>query len=68
MIYRFYDIVAESGESEYSLDKEFTLSIPERDLSTPVERQEHLADMFEALVSASGCEISSFSCNLVEQP
>lgn len=66
MIYRFYDIVAESEAGEYKLDQEFTLEVPEHDLSTAIERQEHLASMFDTLVSASGCSISSFSCDPVD--
>lgn len=63
MIYRFYDIVAESGETEYAVDKEYTLDIPDRDMSTALDRQEHLGDMFEALVAASGCGVVSFRCD-----
>lgn len=65
MIYRFYDIVAESENGEYPLGQEFTLEVAEHDLSTALERQEHLAQMFDTLVSASGCSISSFSCDPV---
>lgn len=63
MIYRFYDIVAESDELEYSVDKEYTLDIPKRDMSTAMERQEHLGDMFDALIAASGCNVASFRCD-----
>lgn len=65
MIYRFYDIVAESEAGDYKLDKEFTLEVPDHDLSTAIERQEHLASMFDVLVSASGCQISSFCSDAV---
>lgn len=63
MLYRFYDIVAESGETEYRLDREYTLDIPEHDTSTAVERQEYLNIMFETLIAASGCDVCSFSCD-----
>lgn len=63
MTYRFYDIVAESEVGEYHLDREFTLDIPDCDMSTALDRQEHLATMFDSLVQASGCSIASFSCD-----
>lgn len=63
MLYRFYDIVAENEETEYALGKEYTLDIPEHDMSTAVERQEYLGKMFDALIAATGCNISSFSCD-----
>ena len=63
MIYRFYDIVAESEVGEYNLDKEFRLDIPDCDMSTALDRQEHLATMFDSLVQASGCPVVSFSCD-----
>jgi uncharacterized protein YdeI (YjbR/CyaY-like superfamily) len=63
MIYRFYDIVAESEAGEYNLNKEYRLDIPNSDMSTALDRQEHLATMFDSLVQASGCSIASFSCD-----
>jgi hypothetical protein len=63
MLYRFYNIVAETEEKEYPLEKEYTLDIPEHDMSTALERQEHLGKMFDILIAATGCEVSSFSCD-----
>lgn len=63
MKYRFYDIVAESENGEYDLNKEFSLDIPDHDMSTALDRQEYLGTMFDVLVQASGCSIASFCCD-----
>lgn len=66
MLHRFYDIVAESEDlKEYRVIEEYTLDIPERDLSTPLDRQENIATMFDILVAASGHNVCSFSTETI---
>lgn len=62
MLYNFYDIVAESedGLTEFVVSRNYTLEIPEHDLSTPIERQEHLGVMLDRLTEASGVNVLSF--------
>jgi hypothetical protein len=62
MKYNFYDIVAESedGLTEFAVDRNYTLEIPDHDLSTPMERQEHFGVMLDKLIEASGVSVLSF--------
>lgn len=62
MQHRFFDIVIESenGHDEIALDREFVLDIPEHDMSTPLERQEHLGTLLDTITAASGCAVCSF--------
>lgn len=66
MLHRFYDIVAESDDlQEYKIEKEYTLDIPDRDLSTAIDRQENIATMFDMIVAASGHNVCSFSTETI---
>ena len=62
MQHRFFDIFVESenGQDEIALDREFVLDVPEHDMSTPIERQEHIGYLLEAITAASGCAVCSF--------
>lgn len=67
--YRFFDIVAENNEIEYSVDKEYILYIPTHSMDTALDRQEFIASMLDMLVAASGLNIVSFRDELlVNQP
>jgi len=62
MLHKFCNIVAESEDgTEFSLNKDYILDVPEHDLSTPMERQEQIGIMFDMIVAASGHRVSSFS-------
>lgn len=67
MLYNFYDIVAESedGSTEFVVSNNYTLEIPEHDLSTAIERQEHLGVMLDSLTQASGVNVISFKTEKV---
>jgi hypothetical protein len=59
--YRFYDILVENEDgSEANVQNEFVLDLPKHDMSTPVERQEFLGIMCDAVTAASGMNICSF--------
>lgn len=59
---RFYDIKIENEQlEEVPLHQEFTLDVPEHDMSTPIERQEHIGVLFDTIVAASGLSVCSFS-------
>ena len=62
MQHRFFDIVVESenGQDEIALDREFVLDIPEHDMSTPIERQEHIGVLLDTITAASGYPVCSF--------
>lgn len=67
MLHRFYDIIAESEDNtEFKVNKDYILDVPEHDMSTPVERQEYLANMFDVIVAASGYNVCSFSTEVVK--
>ena len=61
MLHRFYDIVGERDDlTEFAVEKDYILDVPEHDMSTPIERQEYLANMFDMIVAASGHNVASF--------
>lgn len=64
MIVRFYDILVDSLKDDVytlaELNQEFTLEIPERDLSEATERAEHISFMMEKLSECTGCDVYSF--------
>ena len=66
MQHRFFDIIVETEDGEFSLDKEFVLDVPEHDMNIPMERMEYLGDMLDTLVAASGCAVCSFRSEVVE--
>lgn len=70
MIVRFFDIVMDKLQDGHSslveLNDEFRLSIPDRDLNDVLERTEHRADMVDAISNHAGCEVCSFSYEVVE--
>lgn len=61
MKYRFYDIVAEFEDGERAVDQQFTAEVPDHDMSCVLERQEHIGRVLDAVVSASGLNVCSFS-------
>jgi hypothetical protein len=66
MLHRFYDIVGERDDlTEFAVEKDYILDVPEHDMSTPIERQEYLANMFDIIVAASGHNVSSFRTEAV---
>ena len=60
MKHRFFDIVIENENGDYPVFNEYILDLPEHSMETPVDRQEFLGIMFDAVVSASGLNICSF--------
>ena len=70
MIVRFYDIVVDSVNDGVStltdLGREFTLNIPDRDLSEATERAEHISIMMDMASECAGCDVSSFRYENVE--
>jgi hypothetical protein len=66
MLHRFYDIKVENEKfEEIPLTQEYVLDIPEHDMSTPLERQEHIGKMFDIITAASGLNVCSFSTDNV---
>jgi hypothetical protein len=65
MLHRFYDIVAEREDGEFAIEKDYILDVPEHDMSTPLDRQEHIGTMFDMIVAASGLSIYSFRTEAV---
>jgi hypothetical protein len=66
MLHRFYDIKIENEKfEEIALSQEYVLDVPEHDMSTPLERQEHIGQMFDILTAASGLNVCSFSTDSV---
>jgi len=62
MLHRFYDIKFENEQlEEMALDKEYVLDVPEHDMSTPMDRLEHLGNMFDIITAASGVNVCLFS-------
>lgn len=62
MLVRFYDIKVENEQfEEIPLTQEYVLDVPEHDMSTPLERQEHIGNLFDTIVAASGLNVCSFS-------
>lgn len=64
-LHRFFDIVVENESGDMPIDKEFILEVADRDMSTAMDRAEHLGDLFDAVVAASGLNVCSFSSELV---
>jgi hypothetical protein len=62
MQHRFFDILVESenGQDEIALDREFILDVPEHDMSTAIERLEHVGVLLDTITAASGCAVCSF--------
>jgi hypothetical protein len=66
MLHRFYDIVGERDDlTEFAVEKDYILDVPEHDMSTPMDRQEHLGIMFDMIVAASGHNVASFRTEAV---
>lgn len=67
MLQRFHDIKIENENfEEVPLSQEFTLDVPEHDMSTPLERQEYIGKLFDIITSASGLNVCSFSTSDVD--
>lgn len=60
MQHRFFDIVVESENGDYSVPNEYVLDLPEHNMENALDRQEFLGVMFDAIVAASGLNICSF--------
>jgi hypothetical protein len=66
MLVRFYEIKVENENfEETTVNQEFTLEVPEHDMSTPLERQEHIGVLFDTIISASGLSVCSFSTQTI---
>jgi hypothetical protein len=65
MNYRCFNISIRDGEGVATLDKEYTIQIPDCDMTAPTERADHLGIMCDALIAVSGVEIESFQYNEV---
>lgn len=58
--YRCYNIVACDNDSNVTIPDEYTVQIGDCDRSIPLERNEHLGILCDALVAASGANVESF--------
>jgi hypothetical protein len=65
MNYHCFNISIRDGEGVATLDKEYTIQIPDCDMTAPTERADHLGIMCDALIAVSGVEIESFQYNEV---
>ena len=67
MKHHFYNIVVESedGTTEYSVENQYVLDLPENSMENAIDRQEYLGIMFDSLVSASGLNVCSFASDPV---
>jgi hypothetical protein len=61
MNYRCYNIMVSDGDNAVPFSTEYTIQIPDRDMTAATERADHLGIMWDALVVASGCDVESFS-------